>query len=100
MSLAKLCIVAAVGPGMGLAIARRFAREGYALALIARDPEALVSLEREVAKEGVTAKGYALDLCDLDALKRTFAQIRAEQGTAEVLVYNDGAWHETPAMEL
>lgn len=96
----KLCIVAAAGPGMGLAIAHRFAREGYDLALIARDAGALAGLEREVAKEGVTAKGYVLDLCDLGTLKSTFARIRAEQGPAEVLVYNGGAWHEAPAMQL
>lgn len=96
----KLCIIAAAGPGMGLAIARRFAREGYDLALIARDPEALAGLEREVAKESVTVRGYALDLCDLEALTSTFARIRAEQGAAEVLIYNGGAWHEAPAMQL
>jgi len=33
----KVAILAGVGPGMGIAIARRFAREGFAIGLIARD---------------------------------------------------------------
>jgi NAD(P)-dependent dehydrogenase (short-subunit alcohol dehydrogenase family) len=96
----KLCIVAAAGPGMGLAIARRFAREGYDLALIARDAQALQRLEAAIAAPGSDVRGYALDLSDLDALKATFARITAEQGPAEVLVYNGGAWHESAAMRL
>ena len=33
----KLCVVAGAGPGLGLAIARRFAAEGHDVALIARN---------------------------------------------------------------
>lgn len=36
-AFAKVAIVAGVGPGMGIAIARRFAKEGYNVGLIARD---------------------------------------------------------------
>jgi NAD(P)-dependent dehydrogenase (short-subunit alcohol dehydrogenase family) len=36
----KLCVVVGAGTGLGLSIAQRFGKEGYAIALIARRPEA------------------------------------------------------------
>lgn len=100
MTSRPVCIVAAAGPGMGLAIARRFAREGFDLALVARDAGSLSSLEREVRRPGAMAKGYAVDLCDVAAVRATFDAIQEELGPTEVLVYNGGAWHEVPAMQM
>ena len=52
MSPAPVVIVGA-GPGIGLATARRFGREGYPLALVARDGAKLDALVAELAAEGV-----------------------------------------------
>jgi NAD(P)-dependent dehydrogenase (short-subunit alcohol dehydrogenase family) len=89
----RLAVIAAAGPGMGLAVARRFAREGFDLALIARDAAAL---ERHAAP--LPARAYSADLTEEASVRDTFARIAAEQGGAEVLVFNAGAWHEGPAM--
>src|SRR5437867_1727540 len=40
-------VVAGVGPGTGAAIARRFSRGGYAVAMLARSRDRLLALERE-----------------------------------------------------
>ena len=49
-----------VGPGTGAAIARRFARGGYAVAMLARNRERLVALEREIAH----SRAYLCDVTD------------------------------------
>lgn len=92
-----LAIVAGAGPGMGAAIARRFGRAGYRLALIARQPAGLLS--RVDAPDGA-ARAYAADLTDFDQIGRIFAAIAAEMGPADVLVYNGALWREGPAIAL
>ena len=44
-----VAVVTGVGPGTGAAIARHFARGGYAVAMLARNHERLAALEREIA---------------------------------------------------
>ncbi|MBA2586804.1 MAG: hypothetical protein H0U99_10025 [Chthoniobacterales bacterium] len=36
--MSKLCTIVGFGPGMGLALAKAFAKEGYSLAVISRSP--------------------------------------------------------------
>ncbi len=93
----KHAIVAGVGPGLGLALVRRFAHEGYAVSMLARDGAAL---ERYAAEVGGVVKGYPADLCALDTVAAAFRAMEAERGPAEVLAYNAARWHEQPVMEL
>lgn len=95
-----LCIVAAAGPGMGAAIARRFAFEGFDIALIARDRHRLTEIAERLAPSGRRVTTHSADLCALDTVAAAFAEIREQQGEAEVLVYNGARWHERPVMAL
>lgn len=81
-----VCVVAGVGPGNGAAFARRFASEGYRVALLARHTE--FTLELAAKLEG--ARAYACDVTDAASVERTFGAIRAELGDVDVLVYNPG----------
>ena len=60
----KVCLVTGVGEGTGAAIARRFARGGYRVAMLARNEERLATLEKEMTG----SKGFAFDLTDLGRL--------------------------------
>jgi NAD(P)-dependent dehydrogenase (short-subunit alcohol dehydrogenase family) len=82
----KVCAVVGVGPGNGAALARRFAAEGFAVALLARKTE----LSREVASTLPGARAYACDVGDAASVERAFAAIRGELGEVDVLVYNAG----------
>lgn len=93
-------IVAAAGPGVGLAVAKRFARAGHPVALIARRPKTLDAMAAEIAGIGGTARGFAADVTDWPALRGALADIVAEMGAPEVLVWNGGRWMETPALAL
>jgi NAD(P)-dependent dehydrogenase (short-subunit alcohol dehydrogenase family) len=93
----KLAIVAGVGPGMGLALARRFAADGCGVALIARRADALAGFLREV---GPGASAHPADLADPEAVAAVMAAIRAERGPAEALIWNAALWREQPAMAM
>jgi len=67
-----------------VAIARRFARGGYAVAMLARDRTRLTSLEREIAH----SRAYPCDVTDETQLDATVAAIRAELGAPKVLIHN------------
>ncbi len=92
-----VAVVVAAGPGVGGAVARRFAAEGFAVAVIARRQEAMDALAAEL---GGGAKGYAADATDLAALTAVLARVASEMGAPEALVYNAGRWVETPALAL
>ena len=79
-----VCVIAGAGPGNGAAFARRFAREGYRTALIARSADALAGLEREIPG----ARACPCDLTDADQVAGTFRLIREELGPPEVLIHN------------
>lgn len=79
-----LALVTGVGPGTGAAMTRRFARGGYAVAMLARSQGRLESLEREI--EG--ARAYPCDVTDESALDATLAKVRAELGEPNVLIHN------------
>jgi NAD(P)-dependent dehydrogenase (short-subunit alcohol dehydrogenase family) len=83
----KVAVVAGVGPGIGAALARRFAKAGYAVAMLARKRDTLDALEREI--EG--ARGYPCDVGSADSVAHVFAAIRTELGEVEVLLYNAGS---------
>src|SRR5215470_10883574 len=90
MSEAKskpVCAVVGVGPGNGAAFARRFAADGYAVALLARD----TTFSESVAKTLPEARAYRCDVTDADAVERAFAAIARDLGDVEVLVYNAGS---------
>jgi len=79
-----VALVSGVGPGTGAAIARRFARGGYAVAMLARDRERLAALEQRIEN----ARSYACDVTDEAQLDDTIERVRADLGAPTVLVHN------------
>ena len=84
---APVCAVVGVGPGNGEAFARRFAEDGYALALLARRADLTARLASELPR----AKAYACDVADAASVAAAFEKIRAELGDVDVLVFNAGS---------
>ncbi|HEX2915196.1 MAG TPA: SDR family NAD(P)-dependent oxidoreductase [Chloroflexia bacterium] len=84
----ELCVVVGAGPGIGLAVARRFAREGFKVALVARRKEALESYCEEIKQAGGEAYAFSADAGDEQSLKAAFDQIKAQLGQPTALIYN------------
>lgn len=95
-----VCLVAGVGPGMGLAIARRFAREGFALGLIARRADALREAARHLRADGTQVAVAVADLGDPGQAGAALAGLAGQLGAASVLVYNAAVWNQVPAMAI
>jgi NAD(P)-dependent dehydrogenase (short-subunit alcohol dehydrogenase family) len=87
MSKTKTIAVFGVGPGMGRAVAHRFGREGFQVALVARNQTRLDAFTAELAAEGITAAGFAGDIADRDALPGLIESITARFGPIDVLEY-------------
>jgi NAD(P)-dependent dehydrogenase (short-subunit alcohol dehydrogenase family) len=79
-----VALVTGVGPGTGSAMVRRFARGGYAVAMLARTGERLVSLEKEIER----ARAYPCDVTDEAQLDATIAEVRGDLGQPKVLIHN------------
>lgn len=82
-----MVVVAGAGPGNGAALARRFAAEGTAIALLSRSKDHADALSREVPG----ARGYACDVANEASVSATFAAIRAEMGEVRTLLFNAGS---------
>ncbi|MFF8717299.1 SDR family NAD(P)-dependent oxidoreductase [Streptomyces sp. NPDC015184] len=76
------------GPGLGAAVARRFGREDFDIALISRDQDHLDALAAELHKDGVHARGFAADVRDDQALTAALDAATATLGPIEVLQYS------------
>ncbi len=96
----KIAVVIGVGPGVGLAVARRFGREGYEVALVARRAEALARYRDLLEKDGVRTQVFPADAADSRALSATFQAIRSSMGSPQVLVYNASMGRQCPASQM
>jgi short-subunit dehydrogenase len=85
--VSKSIAVFGAGPGLGRAVARRYAREGYAVTLVARRPEPLERLASELTRAGATAHVITADLADTAATPRLAGQIRAQAGDLDAFYY-------------
>ncbi len=75
--------------GSGLAIARRFAREGYDVFVTSRDGDRAASAAAAVAAEfGVFARGFALDIRDEGRVIEIFNEIDRLDRFVETVVLN------------
>jgi len=83
----KSIAVFGAGPGLGEAVARRYAREDYAVTLVARRPEPLERLAKDLTSAGATAHVITADLADTSATPRLAGQIRAKAGDLDALYY-------------
>ena len=76
------------GPGLGAAVARRFGREGFSVALISRNQSKLDVMAEELTAGGLTARGYAADVLVPSELEDALARAAAELGSITTLQYS------------
>jgi NAD(P)-dependent dehydrogenase (short-subunit alcohol dehydrogenase family) len=81
-------VVIGAGSGMGRSVARRFARAGMSIALIARASRTLADVEETVLPFGVPVISLTADSTDETALRAALDAAAEEFGTPEVVVYN------------
>jgi NADP-dependent 3-hydroxy acid dehydrogenase YdfG len=86
--MAETLVVCGHGAGISDAVARRFGKQGYRVAIVARNAERLSSAARALAKAGVDAQAFPCDLGDTEAVTQLIADIRGSFGPIRVLHWN------------
>jgi NAD(P)-dependent dehydrogenase (short-subunit alcohol dehydrogenase family) len=87
----KVGVIAGVGPGSGAAIARKLAREGCAVGLIARSQDYLDQLARELSPAQVPVASAKADVSDANQVKTAFEQLRGALGPTDLLAFHASA---------
>ncbi|WP_372410363.1 SDR family NAD(P)-dependent oxidoreductase [Streptomyces luteireticuli] len=80
--------VIGAGPGVGQAVARRFAREGFDIAVLARSRSTVDGAVGAVDGAGSKALGLEADTADEDSLRSALDAAVERLGVPDVLVYN------------
>ena len=96
----KVAAILGVGPGLGAAVAGRFASEGFDVALMARTDESVAPAREEIAAIEGRALSVPADATDPDSVAAAFERVRGELGDPEVFVYNAGAFQMGGILEL
>jgi short-subunit dehydrogenase len=81
-------VIVGAGPNLGLAIARRFGREGLAVGLISRDQAKLDGLVEALEADGIQAAARAADIRDAPALAGAIEALAERLGPVAVLEYS------------
>ncbi|NND69923.1 MAG: SDR family oxidoreductase [Halioglobus sp.] len=105
----KRVIISGGSRGIGLAIARRFLKEGAAVAFFARGQDGVAAAVKELGELG-TVYGATLDAADHTALRAWVAEAAGQLGGIDIVVnntsasasieWNEEAWHNSFNVDL
>lgn len=85
--MGKVVVVTGAGAGVGRATAEEFAKAGYDVALLSRDPDRLDRAADELhTKYGVRTMPIPTDVADAEAVEKAASDVEAELGPIEVWV--------------
>jgi NADP-dependent 3-hydroxy acid dehydrogenase YdfG len=102
--MSRTIVVIGAGAGLGQAVARRFGREGFGVALIARTESKVMALAGELRGEGIDASAFPCDVTDRAALVDAITAIIERFGQIDVVEFAptglDWLGHVTPTLEL
>ena len=91
----KTLLVAGAGQGLGRSVAQRFAREGYAVALAARNEERLARLASEI-----DAAAFPADLANEMEVGKLFRDVETRLGPIDAVTFIAATRVQAPIAEL
>ncbi|WP_378951406.1 SDR family NAD(P)-dependent oxidoreductase [Mesorhizobium sp. ANAO-SY3R2] len=81
-------VVIGMGPGLGQALVKKFAREGHRVAFVGRNADATARYEQALRADGLDVAGFAGDAGRPEQMEKVHAAIRERHGAPEALIYN------------
>lgn len=98
--MSKNLVLIGAGPGLGEAIARRFAQADYAIGLIARDEQVLSELSDSLTAAGATCFVARADVTDSEELRDAIDSLHALLGHPDVVISNTSMFVEGTPSEI
>ncbi len=98
--MTKTIVVCGFGPGISTAVAERFGKEGFTVALVGRTADRLAAGVTALQGKGIRAQAFAADLSSPEAVQGVVSKIRAALGSISVVqwtAYSGGAGDLTTA---
>lgn len=86
--MSKTILVCGHGPGISDAVAKKFASEGFSVALVARSADKVAAAAAALEAKGVKAAAFPADLGDPAAIKALVASARSKLGPITVIHWN------------
>jgi NAD(P)-dependent dehydrogenase (short-subunit alcohol dehydrogenase family) len=93
-------LIVGAGPRLGGAIARRFARDGYDIALVSEDETSVAALGEALQGEGITAGWAVADVLDDAELRAAVTRLVERAGGIDVALHNVSIWRDVNVLEL
>ena len=88
----KTILITGATRNTGLAIARRFASEGWQVAITSRNSENAIQTAAALEKEfGIKVRGYGMVCDNVSAIRETFREIKNDFGSIDTFVANSAA---------
>jgi 2-hydroxycyclohexanecarboxyl-CoA dehydrogenase len=96
----RVAVVTGAASGIGLGVARRFARDGHQVALLDRDGKAAEEAADDLRAQDAAAHAFEVDVAEWSAVRDTFARLRAELGPVAMVVTSAGIESFDAAAEI
>ncbi|MFP5201930.1 MULTISPECIES: SDR family NAD(P)-dependent oxidoreductase [Bacillus] len=93
-------VIVGAGPGLGMSIAKKFGKNGFRVALIARNEEKLNQLVIELEQLGIEAASFQADILNKAQISLAFAAIKEKYGFIDVVEYSPTPSIDTVANAL
>jgi NADP-dependent 3-hydroxy acid dehydrogenase YdfG len=98
--MSKVIVVVGAGPGVSASVARRFADEGYDVALLGQDQEVLDQLAADLGARGASVGHACVDVTDEQAARDAVRRFGEHTGRIDVLHFNPSAFREKDPLHL
>ena len=93
-------VVVGAGPGVSGSVARRFADEGYDVALLGADQQAIDDLVPDLEARGATVGFAVADVTDEQAARDAVRRFGEHTGRIDVLHFNPSAFRQKTPLQL
>jgi NAD(P)-dependent dehydrogenase (short-subunit alcohol dehydrogenase family) len=95
----KVALLVGAGDAIGAAVARRFARGGYAVCIARREAAKSQAVVDEINALGAKARAFSVDARKEESVKALFAEVEKDVGPIEVCLFNAGSNVSKPLLE-
>lgn len=95
-----LCTIVGAGLGLGASLTRKFAHQGYHVAIMARRPQILEAIVQQQEAGRGSCRSFPVDAAHVTAVRGAFRAVAEWAGETDVLIYNAAVFSECLASRL